>query len=187
VNPPELLESTCVRPTGRYGEKPTGSPPRLRICRRPALWPEHQRNLTQEPSIVNDTTFEIVFEGGPLSLPPDEAEARKAWERARDLLLIEDLDASVLRFTLGGRSHVALLGELPLPGCAGERMKRVLEEGSEPAVLPAAVEDRLRLRRREFKGLGFDYLERRTELRPAPDNSSTTAKRGFWTDELMVS
>jgi hypothetical protein len=96
---------------------------------------------------------------------PDETRARKAWEQARDLLLTEDLDASVLRFTLDGRSHVALLGELPLPLDAGEKMKGVLEQGSEPAVLPAAVEDRLRLRRREFKGLGFDYLERRG---PAP-------------------
>ena len=98
---------------------------------------------------------------------PDTQGAVKAWEQARNLLLTEDLDASVLRFTLDVRSHVALLGELPLAADASDKMKAVLENGSEPAALPEAVTGELRSRRKEFKNLGFDYLERRTG--PNPD------------------
>ena len=95
---------------------------------------------------------------------PDVASALKAWEAARDLLLTQDLDASVLRFSLNGESHIALLGELPLPVVADQKMQAVMEENSEAAVLPDTVTAALRTRRKEFKTLGFDYLERRTGL-----------------------
>ena len=93
---------------------------------------------------------------------PNARAALRAYEEARDLLLTEDLDASVLRFQLGGQSHLALLGELPLPVDAEQKMKAALERGSEPAALPGPVTDYLRSRRRDFKNLGFDYLERRS-------------------------
>ncbi len=93
--------------------------------------------------------------------------ALKAYEAARDLLLTEDLDASVLRFTLDGQSHVAVLGESPLPPAGDEKMRAIIEPGSEVVELPEQIADKLRARRREFKNLGLNYLERRTG--PNPD------------------
>lgn len=45
----------------------------------------------------------------------DATQARTAYEQARDLLLSEDLDASVFRITLSGASFVAVIGKDP-PG-----------------------------------------------------------------------
>ena len=93
---------------------------------------------------------------------PDVASALKAYEAARDLLLTEALDAGVLRFSLNGESHIALLGELPLAAAADKKMKALIEENSEAAVMPDEVAEELRSRRREFKSLGLEYLERRS-------------------------
>ena len=97
---------------------------------------------------------------------PDVPSALKAYEAARDLLLEARIDASVLRFTLGGASHLAILGEVPMPATAAEKMRTVMEQGSQPTDLPDAVAAHLRLRRRDFKNLRLNYLERRTGLNP---------------------
>jgi len=55
-----------------------------------------------------------------------------------------------------------VLGELPLPSEGEQKIKAVIEQGSEPATLPDAVAGQLRLRRRQFKSTGLEYLERRT-------------------------
>jgi hypothetical protein len=91
---------------------------------------------------------------------PDEKQALKAYETARDLLLSDDLDASVFRFTVSGVSFVAVLGNPPLKREAAEKVESALRAG-QPAELPPGVLDHLRERRRAFKGLRIDYLERR--------------------------
>jgi hypothetical protein len=91
---------------------------------------------------------------------PDEKRALKAYETARDLLLSDDLDASVFRFTLSGVSFVAVLGAPPLKREAVEMVESALSAG-ERAEVPPGVLEHLRERRRAFKGLRVDYLERR--------------------------
>ncbi len=107
---------------------------------------------------------------------PDVASALRAYEAARYLLLTEDLDASVLRFSVNGVRHVALLGEVPLPTAAQEKMKAAMERESEAADLPDIVAAQLRTRRREFKISGLDYLERRTGLDAGAGDDRTTTR-----------
>lgn len=57
---------------------------------------------------------------------------------------------------------MAVLGERPLAAEAEQKMKAVIEQGSEPALLPEDIAEPLRSRRRQFKDTGFEYLERRT-------------------------
>jgi hypothetical protein len=93
---------------------------------------------------------------------PDEASALRAFELTRDLILHEEVDASVLRFILDGISHVALMGEVPLSPDHTARIGAILEPRSEPTELPEEITERLRARRERFRGTGLDYLERRT-------------------------
>jgi hypothetical protein len=89
--------------------------------------------------------------------------ARAAYEAARDALLIEhDVDASVLRFTLNGVSHVAILGETPLDQREKELVAAAFGDDGEAVDVPYDITDRLRDRRKEMTGLGFDYVERRS-------------------------
>ena len=93
----------------------------------------------------------------------DEEQALRAYEAARDLLLSDDLDASVFRFSLSGVSFVAVLGSRPLERNAAEQVESILSEGH-GAELPREVLEHLRERRRAFKGLRIDYLERRGRM-----------------------
>jgi len=86
----------------------------------------------------------------------------RAFIQARDLLLSDDLDASVLRFLFKGASHLAILGESPLPSQGEAKLRAVIEQGSAAIELPAEAAKHLRARRQQFKATGFDYLERRT-------------------------
>lgn len=91
---------------------------------------------------------------------PNEEQSLRAYETARDLLLTDDLDASVFRFTLSGTRFVAVVGAAPLEREAAEKVEHALGDG-QAAKLPQDVTDHLRSRRRAFKGLRIDYLERR--------------------------
>lgn len=93
---------------------------------------------------------------------PDPPRARAAYEAARDLLLDEDLDASVFRMTLSGVSFVAVVGIAPPREDATQRMEDALAAG-EPAELPEEILQHLRERRHAFKGLPIEYLERRSQ------------------------
>ena len=92
-------------------------------------------------------------------------EARRCYERARDLLLIDDLPASTFRFELKDTSYVAVLGDAPLAGVDFQRVTEVLSAG-EPAGVPDDVTANLRERRRRFDDLQVDFLERRRGVTP---------------------
>jgi len=92
-------------------------------------------------------------------------EARNCYERARDLLLIDDLPASTFRFTLKDTSYVAVLGDLPLSGVDFQRVAEVLSAG-EPAGVPEELAEHLRERRQQFEELRIDFLERRRGVTP---------------------
>ena len=96
----------------------------------------------------------------------NESAARKIYEAARDLLFTRDLDASVLRFTIDGVSHVVVLGEEPLNVETSEVVETLLDESGEHSDIPELARDQLRLRRRSFKSTGADYFERRTTFIP---------------------
>ena len=91
--------------------------------------------------------------------------ALKIYEATRDVLFTQDLDASVLRFTLDGVNHVAVLGEEPLDVEASGTVAALLDDGGEHAELPEPVRDELLVRRRAFKASGADFFERR--IRPS--------------------
>jgi hypothetical protein len=94
---------------------------------------------------------------------PDARKALVAYEAARDLLLTDDLDASVLRVTVNGTSFVTVLGETALNEPTTERLERALGEAT-TAELPEDVKRLLRERRRAFKETGFGFMERRSGL-----------------------
>lgn len=96
----------------------------------------------------------------------DEPTALKTFEAARDLLFTQDLDASVLRFSINRTFHVAVIGESPLSQEASGAVNEVLELAGEPVELPPFAADELRERRQQFKESGIDYWERRTALPP---------------------
>jgi hypothetical protein len=90
----------------------------------------------------------------------DVTEARQAYEQTRDLILVDDLPASVFRFTIAADSFVAALGDSPLTSLAREQLEETLQEG-QPAEVPGDVIDQLRSRRRRFNALPIEFLERR--------------------------
>lgn len=91
----------------------------------------------------------------------DEPTALEIFEAARDLLFTQDLDASVLRFSVNRSFHVALIGDVPLTADAGRVVAELLDRGGEPVELPPFAADDLRKRREQFKQSGIDYFERR--------------------------
>ncbi len=93
----------------------------------------------------------------------DATKALAAYEAARDLLLMDDLDASVLRVTVNGTSFVTVLGEIALSETTTERLESALTEAP-AAELPRDVQQFLRERRRAFKETGFRFMERRSGL-----------------------
>ncbi len=100
---------------------------------------------------------------------PDAHSARRAYESARDALLIDnDLDASVLRFMLNGVSHVAVLGQRPITPQETVLIGKAFGDDGEPTDVPADIVARLQDRRRRMTHLGFDYVERHSEPGP-PD------------------
>ena len=92
---------------------------------------------------------------------PDVTRALGAYEAARDLLLEDQLDASVLRLTVNHVSFVTVLGEVPLGPQPAKRMEAALGEGVDDS-LPEEVGNELRRRRRAFKHTGLDFIERRS-------------------------
>jgi len=92
-------------------------------------------------------------------------EARRCYEEARDLLLIDDLPASTFRFTLKDASYVAVLGDVPLSGVDFQRVAEVLSAG-EPAGVPDELAEHLRERRQQFEELRIDFLEKRRAPQP---------------------
>lgn len=63
-----------------------------------------------------------VVEGWVLSFAFDSfEEAGTVYERARDLVFRHDVDASVYRIVLNGRTHVVVLGFLSMPSAIGKR------------------------------------------------------------------
>ena len=94
----------------------------------------------------------------------DAQTAVQAYEAIRDLLLTDDIDASVFRFTLDGVSHVGIVGETSLGDTAAEKIDLALKRGTNADVPPSVVH-RLRRRRQDFKGLKIDFLERRSGRR----------------------
>jgi hypothetical protein len=89
------------------------------------------------------------------------ASAVEVYEKARDLLLAEDLDASVFRIMFRGTSYVAMVGEIALENAARDSVLEVLNVGDE-ADVPFDVAELLRERRRRFKATELEFLERRT-------------------------
>lgn len=89
-------------------------------------------------------------------------EAKRAYEAVRDAMLAEDADASVLRFTLSGVSHVAVVSEAVLPKDFQEEAMALMRTKGDPADVAPEVLGQLQRRRRTFKSTGLDYLERRS-------------------------
>jgi hypothetical protein len=52
-----------------------------------------------------------------------------AYEACRDLIFGQELDASVYRIVLNGRTHVVVLGFVPLPEQTMEALQRQLSQG----------------------------------------------------------
>ncbi len=94
---------------------------------------------------------------------PDARTALVTYEAARDLLLTNDLDASVLRVTVNGISFVTVLGEGALDSVSTGRLDVALGRGV-ATTLPDEVGDELRRRRRAFKHTGIGFMERRSGL-----------------------
>ena len=91
-------------------------------------------------------------------------EARVVYEALRDLLTLDDLDASTFRFTVNGASHVALLGEDPLAATTEERVHSLLGRGVVSEV-PIDVSRQLQERRSRFRSTGLEFYERRNQDR----------------------
>jgi hypothetical protein len=91
---------------------------------------------------------------------PSAEDALKCYEQARDLILVDDVAASVFRFTVKDTSYVAVLGERPLTGKDVRRITELLRSG-EPTGVPEQIIDHLRERRQRFEELKVDFLERR--------------------------
>ena len=91
---------------------------------------------------------------------PNAEEARRSYEKVRDLILADDLAASVFRFTVRDTSYVAVLGDRPLVGVDFRHLAEVLSSG-EPTAIPDQISDQLRERRQRFEELRVDFLERR--------------------------
>ena len=96
---------------------------------------------------------------------PSAEEARRTYEQARDLILVDDLPASVFRFTVRDTSYVAVLGDRPLVGVDFWNLAEVLSSG-EPTAIPDRISDQLRERRQRFEELKVDFLERRRRDAP---------------------
>jgi hypothetical protein len=97
---------------------------------------------------------------------PSAEDALRCYEQARDLILVDDLAASVFRFTVRDTSYVAVLGDRPLSGVDFRNIAEVLSSG-EPTGVPEQISDHLRQRRQRFEELRVDFLERRR--RDIPD------------------
>ncbi len=87
--------------------------------------------------------------------------ARRAYEAARDLILADDLAASVFRYTLAGVSFVAAIGEPPLARDSLGKLEQLLRAG-EAAEVPPQVLQHLRDRRRRVSVMRIDFFERRS-------------------------
>ena len=96
---------------------------------------------------------------------PSAEKARHSYEQARDLILADDLAASVFRFTVRDTSYVAVLGDRPLSGADLRHLAEVLT-GGEPTSVPDQISDQLRQRRQRFEALRVDFLERRRRDAP---------------------
>jgi len=96
---------------------------------------------------------------------PSVEKARNSYEQARDLILADDLAASVFRFTVRDTSYVAVLGDRPLSGVDLRHLAEVLT-GGEPTSVPDQISDQLQQRRQRFEALKVDFLERRRRDAP---------------------
>lgn len=91
---------------------------------------------------------------------PNAREARDAYDQTRDLILSDDLPASVFRFTVSRESFVAVLGDTALESRALQRINGLLEQG-ETAEVADEVLAHLRQRRQAFNDMPVEFLERR--------------------------
>jgi hypothetical protein len=87
------------------------------------------------------------------------ARAGPIYERARDLVFANDVDASVYRIVLNGLTYVVALGFVELPPAVGHEIERILSQG-EDAVLPEEVLLALALRHAEMRAPGMKYERR---------------------------
>jgi hypothetical protein len=87
---------------------------------------------------------------------PDDALA--AYQRSRDLLFEQDLDATTFRIFLNEQTFVTLIGDEPLGAGARVSLDEALAQGI-AAELPADIVDTLRARRQDVVRAGFGYVE----------------------------
>ncbi len=107
-----------------------------------------------------DDSVGPMIEGWVLSFAFDSFEEGGAiYERARDLVFSHDVDASVYRVVLNGRTHVVVLGFLRMPPPAEEEMQRILEAGTD-SILPEEVLLALSIRHAEVRAPGIKYERR---------------------------
>jgi hypothetical protein len=100
-----------------------------------------------------DTTWLLAY------CYPDMQTAGEAFERARDIVFSEDIDASAYRVQLNGVPHVVVLGEAPLLPELRRRFE-VACAGGEPVELPTDARAVLVRRRLEGRIRGA-FWERR--------------------------
>ena len=107
-----------------------------------------------------DSSGAETVEGWVLSFAFDSFDAAgPVYERARDLVFTHDVDASVYRIVLNGRTHVVALGFVPLPSKIEREIENILSAGDD-AMLPEDVLLALSIRHAELRSPGMKYERR---------------------------
>lgn len=92
---------------------------------------------------------------------PDMEAAGEAYQRARDIVFGEDIDASAFRVQINRVPHVVVVGDGPLDPDLRGRFEDACRDG-EAAVLPAFARELLLSRRAEGRVPGL-FWERRSQ------------------------
>lgn len=112
-----------------------------------------------------DSSGAAMVEGWVLSFAFDSFDAAgPVYERARDLVFARDIDASVYRIVLNGRTHVVALSFVPLEPEMERELESILLAG-EDSILPEEILLALSIRHAEMRTPGLKF-ERRGEEPP---------------------
>lgn len=149
--------------------------------RRPSL------ALPCQPSFLTDLTSRFAWPAQPgcriALVMPETGESRRrerrwlltyryadmdtagiAYEQARDIIVVRDVDVSVFRIVLNGVPHVVVVGEGSLTHSLRRRFAAACADG-QPIELPDAVQQQL-IERRQAGRIPGVFWERRTVRKP---------------------
>lgn len=93
---------------------------------------------------------------------PTTKEAKSGWKRVRDIILFEDMDVSVYRSYIDGRSHVVIVGNQDLDCDLRNRFSQACSGGSS-VLIPDQIAAYL-VERRERSAIPGAFWERRSTL-----------------------